>query len=66
MDMGSFFGTKIGTCLNYKRDRYVHCSGPLNEAHIKPSTKREPNKKQLPGLPRDAQQAKEAAFGFRV
>ena len=31
MDMGSLLGTTSGTILNYKRDPYVHCSGPLNK-----------------------------------
>ena len=25
MDMGSLFGTILGTILNYKTDPYVHC-----------------------------------------
>ena len=31
-DMGSLLGTLLGTRLNYRRVRYVHCSGPLSRA----------------------------------
>ena len=34
MDMGSLLGKISGTILNYKRDPYVHCLGPLSHANI--------------------------------
>ena len=32
MDMGAL--SVLGTILNYKRDAYVHCQGPLNMPNI--------------------------------
>ena len=34
MDIGSLLGTIFGTTVNYKRDRYVHCSGSLHKPKI--------------------------------